>query len=60
MNEETLNMCEKSLNKLQELQSEMKEYAKYLEESTYYPYDEIENFASILQNIIDEIENVNI
>lgn len=49
-------MNEETLNKLQELQSEMKTYAKYLEESTYHPYNKIEEFASTLQNIINEIE----
>ena len=60
MNEKTLNIYEKSLNELQELQSEIKAYAKYLEESTYHPYDKIEKFASSLQKIINEIENVNV
>lgn len=50
-------MNEETLNRLQELQSEMKTYAKYLEESTYHPYDKIEEFASSLQNIIDDIKD---
>ena len=53
-------MNKETLNKLQELQSEIKAYAKYLEESTYHPYDKIEKFASSLQKIINEIENVNV
>ena len=56
MNDESLNINENSLIKLQELQSEIKAYAKYLEESTYHPYSKIEEFASTLQNIIKEIE----
>ena len=51
------NMNKEILNKLQELQVEMKEYAKYLEESTYHPYSKVESFASTLKNIINEIEN---
>jgi len=56
MNEEILNMNEETLNKLQELQSEINEYAKYLKESTYHPYSKIEDFASALQKIINEIK----
>lgn len=50
-------MNKEILNKLQELQVEMKAYAKYLEESTYHPFDKVESFASTLKNIISEIEN---
>ena len=50
-------MNKEILNKLQELQVEMNTYAKYLEESTYHPYDKVESFASTLKNIINEIEN---
>lgn len=50
-------MNKEVLDKLQELQLEMKAYAKYLEESTYHPYSKVESFASTLQNIISEIKN---
>ena len=50
-------MNQEILDKLQELQLEMKTYAKYLEAFTYHPYDRVEDFASTLQNIINEIED---
>lgn len=44
------------LKRLKALRQDMSNYAKYLEESTYHPYDKIENFAWDLKHIINEIE----
>lgn len=38
-----------------ELQKEIEEYGKYLEESTYHPYDKVQSFAYKLKKIINEI-----
>ena len=40
---------------LQKLYDEMYEYATYLRESTYHPYDKIEKFSSILKKIINRM-----
>jgi len=40
---------------LQKLYNEMYEYATYLRECTYHPYDRIEEFSSILKKIINRI-----
>lgn len=47
---------EEILKRLKALRQDMTNYAKYLEESTYHPYDKIENFAWDLKHIINEIE----
>lgn len=44
------------VEKLKNLQVEISNYAKYLEESTYYPYDQVDHFAYELGNLIKEIE----
>lgn len=41
--------------KLVKLQKEIEEYGKYLEESTYYPYNKVQSFAYKLNKIINEI-----
>ena len=42
--------------KLKSLQVEIHDYANYLEESTYHPYDQVEHFAYELGNLIKELE----
>ena len=44
------------IEKLKSLQVEIRDYANYLEESTYHPYDQVEHFAYELVNLIKEIE----
>jgi len=44
------------IEKLKNLQVEIHDYAKYLRESTYHPYDKVENFGYELRNLIEEIE----
>ena len=44
------------IEKLKSLQIEIHDYAKYLEESTYHPYDQVDHFAYELGNLIKEIE----
>ena len=46
--------------KLKELQKEIEDHAKYLQESTYHPYDTIEGFAYKLDKIIEEDDNKDI
>ena len=46
--------------KLKELQKEIEDHAKYLQESTYHPYDTIEGFANKLDKIIEEDDNKDI
>ena len=46
--------------KLKDLQKEIEEYAKYLQDSTYHPYDTIEGFAYKLDRIIEEDDNKDI
>ena len=46
--------------KLKELQKEIEDHAKYLQESTYYPYDTIKGFADKLDKIIEEDDNKDI
>lgn len=48
---------EEIIEQLTELRNEIKNYAKYLKDETYHPYSEVENFASQLQSIIENIEN---
>jgi len=44
------------IEKLKNLQIEIRDYAEYLEKSTYHPYSKVENFAYELKNLIEEIE----
>ena len=44
-------------NKLIELQKEIKDYAIYLEESTYNPYDRVAKFANELKMIIEDFDD---
>lgn len=44
------------VEKLKNLQVEIKNYAKYLEQSTYHPYDKVDHFAYELRKLIEEIE----
>ena len=44
------------IEKLKNLQVEIYDYANYLEESTYHPYDQVEHFAYELGNLIQELE----
>ena len=44
------------IEKLKSLQVEIHDYANYLEELTYHPYDQVEHFAYELGNLIKEIE----
>lgn len=48
---------EEILEKLNDLHTEIKDYAKYLEEKTYHPYDNVEKFANELKMIINKIED---
>ena len=41
-------------------QKEIEDYAKYLQDSTYHPYDTIEGFAYKLDKIIEEDDNKDI
>lgn len=45
------------VEKLKNLQVEIHDYAKYLEESTYNPYDQVDHFAYELGNLIKEIDH---
>lgn len=40
--------------KLEQLRKDMYEYAKYLEEETYQPYEEVQKFAIRLRKILEE------
>ena len=40
-----------------DLRKKLKDYAKYLQDSTYHPYDTIEGFAYKLDRIIEEDDN---
>ena len=46
--------------KLKDLQKEIEDYAKYLQESTYHPYGTIKGFARKLDKIIEEDDNKDI
>ena len=46
--------------KLKDLQKEIEDHAKYLQESTYHPYTTIEGFACNLDRIIEEDDNKDI
>lgn len=50
----------KILEKLKTLQEDIENYAEYLEESTYHPYEKVESFASKLKNIINEIKETEV
>ena len=54
------NMDADLRKKLKELQKEIENYAKYLQDSTYHPYDTIEGFAYKLDRIIEEDDNKDI
>ena len=43
--------------KLKDLQKEIEDHAKYLQDSTYHPYTTIERFAYKLDKIIEEGDN---
>lgn len=45
------------LEQLEYLQKDIANYANYLEEYTYHPYNKIEYFANELKDIINEIKN---
>lgn len=45
------------IDRLENLCNEIKDYAKYLEEYTYLPYERVENFGYELQLIINKIKN---
>lgn len=45
------------IEKLRNLRVEIHDYAKYLKESTYHPYDKVEQFSYDLKQIINMIEN---
>ena len=44
---------------LVQLYWDIKKYAKYLEEETYNPYDEVKSFAIRLKQIIGNDEKIN-
>ena len=46
--------------KLKDLQKEIADHAKYIQESTYHPYNTIEGFVYKLDKIIDEDDNKDI
>lgn len=46
------------IEKLNNLQVEIQDYANYIRESTYHPYSKIENFAYELRKLIEEIERI--
>ena len=46
--------------KLKDLQKEIEDHAKYLQDSTYHPYATIEGFAYKLDKIIEEDDNKDI
>jgi hypothetical protein len=50
-------MNEEILNKLKELQKSIEDYADYLEQYTYHPYDKVQGFSWNLMDIIKEIED---
>lgn len=45
------------IDRLEKLSNEIKDYAKYLEESTYHPYEQVENFGYELKTIIDKMKD---
>jgi hypothetical protein len=45
------------IEKLKDLCTEIKDYAKYLENNTYHPYDNVEKFANELKIIINKMED---
>ena len=45
------------IEKLKNLNSEIYDYAKYLEDYTYHPYDKVYDFADKLNLIINSLEN---
>ena len=46
------------IEKLNNLQVEIQNYANYIRKSTYHPYDKIENFAYELRGLIEEIGRI--
>ena len=46
--------------KLKELQKEIEDYAKYLQDSTYHPDGAVKGFARKLDKIIEEDDNKDI
>lgn len=44
------------LDELKALQKEIEDYGKYLEESTYNPYDKVQHFSRALKKIINKYE----
>lgn len=47
---------EEILKKLREAQRELSDYGKYLEESTYHPYERVQSSARRFGELIDELE----
>lgn len=45
-----------NIDALKALYYDIEKYGKYLEESTYCPYDEVQRFAHRLKTIIDEAD----
>ena len=54
------NMDADLRKKLKDLQKEIEDHAKYLQDSTYHPYGTIKGFARKLDKIIEEDENKDI
>lgn len=52
-------LSETQEKELIQLYCDIKAYAKYLEEKTYNPYSEVENFAIRLKQIIGNDEKIN-
>lgn len=44
------------IEKLKNLQVEIKNYATYLKQSTYHPYNKVDHFSYELRKLIEEIE----
>ena len=45
------------IEKLKALQYDIKEYAEYLENNTYNPYEKVQEFARRLRSIINDFDN---
>lgn len=45
------------IDRLENLRNEIKDYAKYLDEYTYLPYERVKNFGYELQSIINKMNN---
>ena len=48
------NLYQVMREKLEQLRKDIYEYAKYLEEETYQPYEEVQKFAIRLRKILEE------